>query len=100
MLELLRDHPAFFVFSATLFGLLIGSFLNVVIHRLPKMMEAEWRSGRSVEVPAAPRGTVTPRSSARYAATQSCDGNIPVLSYSRWRQMRGLPHAHQPAPDG
>jgi hypothetical protein len=27
-----------------LFGLMIGSFLNVVIHRLPKMMEAEWAS--------------------------------------------------------
>lgn len=25
-------------------GLLVGSFLNVVIHRLPKMMQAEWRS--------------------------------------------------------
>ena len=23
-------------------GLLVGSFLNVVIHRLPKMMELEW----------------------------------------------------------
>ena len=24
------------------FGLLVGSFLNVVIHRLPKMLEAQW----------------------------------------------------------
>ncbi|MFM1979039.1 MAG: hypothetical protein RLZ68_304, partial [Pseudomonadota bacterium] len=23
-------------------GLLIGSFLNVVVHRLPKMMERQW----------------------------------------------------------
>ena len=27
-----------------MFGLLVGSFLNVVIHRLPKMMEREWRA--------------------------------------------------------
>jgi leader peptidase (prepilin peptidase)/N-methyltransferase len=25
------------------FGLAVGSFLNVVIHRLPKMMERDWR---------------------------------------------------------
>ena len=29
---------------AGLFGLLIGSFLNVVIYRLPKMMEQQWAS--------------------------------------------------------
>ena len=28
---------------AGVFGLLVGSFLNVVIYRLPKMMEREWR---------------------------------------------------------
>ena len=27
---------------AGVFGLLVGSFLNVVIHRLPKMMERQW----------------------------------------------------------
>jgi len=29
--------------AAGLLGLCVGSFLNVVIHRLPKMMEQEWR---------------------------------------------------------
>jgi leader peptidase (prepilin peptidase)/N-methyltransferase len=29
---------------AAVFGLMIGSFLNVVIHRLPRMMEREWAS--------------------------------------------------------
>jgi leader peptidase (prepilin peptidase) / N-methyltransferase len=29
-------------FAVTLFGLLVGSFLNVVIHRVPKMMEKQW----------------------------------------------------------
>jgi len=35
--------PAVFPWVALAFGLCVGSFLNVVIHRLPKMMEREWR---------------------------------------------------------
>ena len=41
-MELLHTEPALFTGLVFLFSLLIGSFLNVVIHRLPKMMEAEW----------------------------------------------------------
>ena len=40
----LREIPGLFVLVAGLVGLLVGSFLNVVIHRLPKMMENEWRA--------------------------------------------------------
>lgn len=36
--------PLLLIISAGIFGLLIGSFLNVVIHRLPKMMERDWRA--------------------------------------------------------
>lgn len=36
-------YPWLFPLFATLFGLLIGSFLNVVIYRLPIMMEKEWK---------------------------------------------------------
>lgn len=36
-------YPALFPIAAGIFGLLIGSFLNVVIHRLPIMMEREWK---------------------------------------------------------
>src|SRR5262252_7774500 len=35
-------QPAAFPWVALFFGLCIGSFLNVVIHRLPRMMEREW----------------------------------------------------------
>lgn len=38
-----RELPALFALVAGVVGLLVGSFLNVVIHRLPKMMEREWR---------------------------------------------------------
>lgn len=34
--------PAVFTFMCGILGLAVGSFLNVVIHRLPKMMEYDW----------------------------------------------------------
>ena len=37
------DDPVFFTLSCTALGLVVGSFLNVVILRLPKMMELSWR---------------------------------------------------------
>ena len=41
--DALTIYPIFVIFTAFTFALLVGSFLNVVIYRLPKMMEAEWR---------------------------------------------------------
>lgn len=41
---MLYASPQFFAVLAGVLGLLIGSFLNVVIHRLPKMMEREWQA--------------------------------------------------------
>jgi leader peptidase (prepilin peptidase)/N-methyltransferase len=35
---------ALFLIGAAVIGLVVGSFLNVVIHRLPRMMEVEWRA--------------------------------------------------------
>ncbi|MGQ0547058.1 MAG: prepilin peptidase [Betaproteobacteria bacterium] len=37
-------QPAVFPWAALVLGLCVGSFLNVLIHRLPKMMEREWRA--------------------------------------------------------
>lgn len=37
--DLLKTEPTFFVIFSSIFGLMVGSFLNVVIHRLPKMMD-------------------------------------------------------------
>jgi leader peptidase (prepilin peptidase)/N-methyltransferase len=41
-MDLFSQYPSVFTLGALLCGLLIGSFLNVVIHRLPRMMEREW----------------------------------------------------------
>lgn len=73
--------------AAPIVGLAIGSFLNVVIHRLPRMMEAEWRAqcaeleGR--EPPQAGRyNLLVPRSHcpACNKPLRAMD-NIPVVSY-------------------
>jgi leader peptidase (prepilin peptidase)/N-methyltransferase len=87
MLLLLQNSPPIFALCAGIFGLLVGSFLNVVIHRLPKIMEREWQAqcaelnGQTVE-PTLPYNLLVPRS-----ACPHCDHaigaaeNIPVLSY-------------------
>jgi leader peptidase (prepilin peptidase)/N-methyltransferase len=41
---LLRVEPVLFASLALILGLMIGSFLNVVIHRLPRMVEQEWQA--------------------------------------------------------
>ena len=68
-------------------GLMVGSFLNVVIHRLPKMMEASWKQqcaelrGETYE-PAPPYNLVVPRSACPQCGHAiSAWENIPVISY-------------------
>ena len=41
---LLSEHPWAFVGLALVLGLIVGSFLNVLVWRLPKMLEREWRA--------------------------------------------------------
>lgn len=44
MFTLLNDYPALLVAGCLVLGLIVGSFLNVVIYRLPKIMERTWRT--------------------------------------------------------
>jgi leader peptidase (prepilin peptidase)/N-methyltransferase len=85
--QLLQGSPLLFIALCGLVGLLVGSFLNVVIHRIPIMLEREWKSqcaelnGKEAEV--APRYNLVVPSSAcphcghRIGALE----NIPVVSY-------------------
>ena len=88
----LYSQPGPFTFLCTLLGLLVGSFLNVVIHRLPKMMEREWQVQcaelRGETLPAAaPFNLVAPRSRCPHCGHGiSALENIPVLS---WLLLRG-----------
>jgi len=91
MIELLAN-PAVFAITAGLFGLIVGSFLNVVIHRLPKMMEADWQCQcaelRGEEPPATePLTLATPRSRCpKCGHGITAVENIPVIS---WLGLRG-----------
>lgn len=72
---------------AGLLGLIVGSFLNVVIHRLPRMMEAEWAAEcaelTGSATPEGPRlSLATPRSHCpSCSAPIRAVHNIPVLSW-------------------
>jgi leader peptidase (prepilin peptidase) / N-methyltransferase len=86
--ELLASSPALFTAACLVLGLLVGSFLNVVIHRLPIILDRQWRQQcaelhNSEPPPAAePFNLVVPRS-----ACPSCKApitalqNIPIVSY-------------------
>lgn len=97
MLELLSSQPAVLISLAIVLGLLIGSFLNVVIHRLPIMIEREWReqcawldaAGAVAPAPdaAAPYDLVRPRSACPQCGHRiRWYENIPILS---WLALRG-----------
>ena len=43
MIEILQQSAPIAISVAAVFGLLVGSFLNVVIYRVPKMLEADWQ---------------------------------------------------------
>jgi len=83
LLSLLLE-PSVFLYVAIFLGLAVGSFLNVVIHRLPKMMEQQWRAEGDGKAPAtADRyNLVAPRSRCPSCAQPiTALQNIPVVSY-------------------
>ena len=97
ILYLLDTSPALFISMTGLLGLTVGSFLNVVIHRLPKMMERDWRMqcAELLEIPEAKEKSASskPEESSSYSlhsprsACPHCGHkigaleNIPLLSY-------------------
>jgi leader peptidase (prepilin peptidase)/N-methyltransferase len=86
-LQDLQTYPPLFIALAGIVGLLVGSFLNVVIHRMPKMMERDWRaqcaelSGTEAKEEA-PYNLSTPRSACPQCGHKiGALENIPVISY-------------------
>jgi leader peptidase (prepilin peptidase)/N-methyltransferase len=94
-------HPALFAGSVFVLGLVVGSFLNVVIYRLPIMLEREWRDqaaellppGANPPTPGLDSGLPARFSlSVPRSACPACKApirawqNIPVVS---WLALRG-----------
>lgn len=87
LVEILQASPALFIVFITILGLLIGSFLNVVIYRLPIMMQQEWQqqcdelNGKEL-VPTEAFTLSRPRSRCPKCSHEiTALENIPVLSY-------------------
>ncbi len=83
----LQQNTSIFIMLSIIFGLSVGSFLNVVIHRLPKMMTHEWRLNcLELQGKVAPDNStytlITPRSSCPICEHKiSALENIPLISY-------------------
>lgn len=94
------DNLALFAGSVFVLGLVIGSFLNVIIYRLPIMLEREWRSQAAELLPSAANAATaatsvtperltlsTPRSACPMCKTPiKAWQNIPLIS---WLLLRG-----------
>jgi leader peptidase (prepilin peptidase)/N-methyltransferase len=81
------ESPGGLAALAGLLGLCVGSFLNVVIHRLPRMMEAEWHA-QCADLLGEPTSTAAALSLAKpRSRCPSCGHqitaleNIPIVSY-------------------
>ena len=85
--NILQQNTTLFISVSVIFGLMVGSFLNVVIHRLPKIMEREWNNNclelQGQPVPESSKYTLAhPRSACPTCGHKiTALENIPVISY-------------------
>lgn len=85
--DILHQNSSIFITVSAFFGLMVGSFLNVVIHRLPKMMEREWHNNclelQGKDAPEATKYTLlSPRSACPKCGHMiTALENIPIISY-------------------
>lgn len=83
-----EQQPVFYLVTLFVFGAAVGSFLNVVIYRLPVMMQREWRQDclefleQPAETAADKFNLSTPRSRCGNCGHQiTALENIPIISY-------------------
>ena len=88
LIELLQSNSLFLIAVTVVLGLLVGSFLNVVIHRLPIMLERQWNEqchellDQHSGEPGKPYNLIAPRSCCPQCGHAiSALENIPIVSY-------------------
>jgi len=87
VLEQLALYPSLYIPIFGIVGLMIGSFLNVVVYRLPKMLEAEWRAAARDYLEMAEESPERFNLAVPCSACPACKRpirpweNVPVLSY-------------------
>jgi len=88
LITLVQENLTIYIIGASLLGLVVGSFLNVVIHRLPIMMEMDWREQcASLNSPDNTAKTekynlISPRSTCPHCQKAiAAWHNIPVISF-------------------
>ncbi len=93
LIHVFQSSLLIFTVMCGVLGLMVGSFLNVVIHRLPKMMELAWQQqcaelrGENLHpegqpVPQKPYNLIVPRSACPHCNHAiSAWENIPIVSY-------------------
>lgn len=97
LLDYMASHLLAFVVVVGLLGLVVGSFLNVVIHRLPKMMERDWlQQAQEMLHPDQPHveqpvyNLVLPHSHCPHCQTEIKPWqNLPLISYALLRGRCG-----------
>src|SRR5690554_405016 len=97
LLDYMASHVLAFVLVAGLLGLIVGSFLNVVIHRLPKMLERDWlRQAREMLEPDQPLpeqpvyNLILPHSHCPHCQAEIKPWqNLPLISYALLRGRCG-----------
>jgi len=98
-------NPAWFAGSVFVLGLLIGSFLNVVIYRLPIMLERQWRADAAAALATDPvlddqphaRGPDSPRlGSPEPSATTPPSATAPPDRFTLVTPRSACPHCRAP----
>jgi len=97
VIALLAASPGLYVVTCLVLGLVVGSFLNVVIYRLPVMLDRQWRE-QCAELAPGPTSASMPGSPEPFnlmvprSACPACKApitalqNIPLIS---WLMLKG-----------